>query len=65
MAAFVFQRRQKIAKGLTSALNTLHQHGFVHGEVNPQNVGVRSDGSAVLLCPDFSRSLVSIFYIAI
>ncbi|XP_061175538.1 serine/threonine-protein kinase 31-like isoform X2 [Saccostrea echinata] len=51
------KRRQKIARGVTSALNTLHQHGFVHGEVNPQNVGVKLDGSAVLLCPDFSRSL--------
>ncbi|XP_048761648.2 serine/threonine-protein kinase 31-like isoform X3 [Ostrea edulis] len=51
------KRRQKIARGVTSALNTLHQHGFVHGEVNPQNVGVMSDGAAVLLCPDFSRSL--------
>ncbi|XP_062615435.1 serine/threonine-protein kinase 31-like isoform X2 [Saccostrea cucullata] len=51
------KRRQKITRGVTSALNTLHQQGFVHGEVNPQNVGVKLDGSSVLLCPDFSRSL--------
>lgn len=55
-----FQRRQKIARGVTCGLSLLHQQGFVHGEVNPQNVGVKADGSGVLLCPDFSRSLVSI-----
>ncbi|XP_065922149.1 serine/threonine-protein kinase 31 isoform X2 [Magallana gigas] len=50
-------RRQKIARGVTCGLSLLHQQGFVHGEVNPQNVGVKADGSGVLLCPDFSRSL--------
>lgn len=56
-----FQRRQKIARGVVNGLNVLHQQGFVHGEVNPQNIGVKADGSGVLLCPDFSRSLVSRF----
>ncbi|XP_069123904.1 serine/threonine-protein kinase 31-like isoform X2 [Argopecten irradians] len=50
--------KQKVFDGITRALLHLHSKGFVHGEVNPSNIGVKPDGSSILLPPDFSRSVL-------
>ncbi|XP_060063477.1 serine/threonine-protein kinase 31-like [Ylistrum balloti] len=52
------QAKQRVYEGVTEGLMHLHSKGFVHGEINPSNIGVKPDGSAILLPPDFSRSLL-------
>lgn len=39
---------------LIDALDHIHQNGWVHGDVSPANIGLRSDGEPVLL--DFGAS---------
>ncbi|XP_033750766.1 serine/threonine-protein kinase 31-like isoform X2 [Pecten maximus] len=52
------QAKQKVFEGITEGLMHLHNKGFVHGEVNPSNIGIKPDGSSILLPPDFSRSVL-------
>jgi serine/threonine protein kinase len=46
----------KRLRGLTGALQLLHERGVVHGEVVPSNVLLRTDGGATLV--DFGRALL-------
>lgn len=35
--------------GLAAALDHIHTQGWIHGDVNPTNIGVRTDGSVFLI----------------
>ncbi|XP_021374415.1 serine/threonine-protein kinase 31-like isoform X2 [Mizuhopecten yessoensis] len=56
--AMADQVKQSVFEGVTEGLMHLHNKGFVHGEVNPSNIGVKPDGSSTLMPPDFSRSVL-------
>ncbi len=39
---------------LISALQTIHEHGWIHGDISPSNIGLRSSGGPALL--DFATA---------
>lgn len=55
-----YRQAKKILQGVCSALAVLHQNGFVHRDVKPENVLVRSDGQAVLVDLNISRKVTKV-----
>lgn len=53
------RQAKKILRGVCHALSVLHQHGFVHRDVKPENVLVRSNGQAVLVDLNISRRVTT------
>ena len=48
---------KKILRGVCHALSVLHQNGFVHRDVKPENVLVRQNDQAVLVDLNISRKV--------
>jgi serine/threonine protein kinase len=51
-------RLRPLGAELARALAALHAHGYVHGDVKPENVRLDEDGRAVLLDLGFARRVV-------
>src|SRR5262245_44382649 len=45
----------KAARDIASALQFIHERGFVHGDVKPSNILVSGDGRAFLIDFDFAK----------
>ncbi|KAK6170857.1 hypothetical protein SNE40_019152 [Patella caerulea] len=48
---------QQIIRCVSKGLGALHAKSFIHADITPLNIIMRDDGSAVLMEPDFSRSV--------
>lgn len=51
------RQAKKILRDVCHALTVLHQNGFIHRDVKPENVLVRPDGRAVLVDLNISRKV--------
>lgn len=59
-SAHLVAKTRRVFAGLAAAVGSLHDAGFVHGDLRPENVLVDADGAAVLLDLDAARAAGSL-----
>lgn len=57
--AYTYRGARRVLSGVGTALRFLHENGFVHRDVKPENVVVGTDGAVKLIDYDIARAVTS------